>query len=387
MSVIPSELIDCDGPWVYIALQHFIKLYLDNNKHIPYNIIQDFVNKYYTNIISTVKYNISEQLFKYQHEIYNKQYYKVYDFQYDQYDNQFTLYKHIDHDAYTDAGEIWIRMKNYPLSIPLMNYCKIPEEQYGTYENDIYDTMQCNQHIKYANMFKQLVNNAVQFGVFQNTIWVLGYTSYIELHKKLIDSTNHPYLKLVCAHFYKNENLNTLVIDTPTIKAFSLYDEQDNLDSIDQFIGQYFNQTNKSLEFALYDKDKHISNLTSLSGISKEISGGNLTVIPIRIGQYLLENNVVGYIPMNISGVMPSINYAKYDTVNDLQTYKKFLTIKQLEEYYGNIITGVITNINYENIITGNINFNGELFYDSEKNMPIITGSWKYNNTWNYLYR
>lgn len=386
MSVVPSEMIDCDGPWVYIILEHFIKLYLDYKQHIPHDIIQNFVNKYYSSVTKLIKQHITDQLFKYQHEIYNKQYYKVYDFQYDQYDNQFTLYKHMDRDTYTDAGEIWIRMKNYPLSVPLMNYCKLPEERFGTYQDDIYDTLQCNQHIKYANMFKQLVNNAVQFGVFQNTLWVLGYSSYIELNNKLINSTSVPYLKLACVQFYRNEELNTLIVDTTTYKAFSLYNDQDNLDSIDQFIGQYFNQTNKSLEFVLYDKEKHINNLISLSGgVSTEISGGNLTRIPIRIGQYLLENTITtNYINMEISGIMPSINYAKQDTVNDFQTYKGWLSPKQSEEIYGNTITGNIENINHA-VLTGIINYNGDIQYDITTNSPKIIGSWQFNDTWNYL--
>ena len=59
-------------------------------------------------------------------------------------------------------------MKNYSLSVPLMQYVKIFDEHLtDVYQNDCFDTLQCNQHIKYANMFKQLCNNAIQFGVIK----------------------------------------------------------------------------------------------------------------------------------------------------------------------------------------------------------------------------
>lgn len=374
MSVVPSEIIDCDGPWVYLILQHFIKLYLDNNKHIPFNILNKFVEKYYTFVTKQIKNIITNQLYKYQHQIFDKQTYKVYNFQYDQYDDQFTLYKHLDYDRYDDAGEIWIRMKNYGLSVPLMDYCRIPEQQYSTYQNDIYDTLQCNQHIKYANMFKQLTNNAVQFGVFQNILWILGYTSYVELHEHLIESTDYPYLKLACVQFSKNKELNTLELDITTIKSFSLYDQQDNLDSIDQFIGQYFNQNDKSLEFVLYNKEKHISNILENIDLYDGSPVNVLTEIPIRICQYLVEQPSKKYIDTNISGYMPTINVNTLSAVNDFQTYKnKINSIKNIEDYYGNIVVGTIITGFDNNIIP----FNGKILYN-DKISSVIEGTWIY---------
>lgn len=239
MSIVPSKVIDCDGPWVYSLLQQFIYLYVTHHNNIPYNTIVEYVDKYYTFVSNNIRQNISKQLYAFQHEIFRKQDYKVYNFQYDQYDSQFTLYKYKDNDKYEDTGEIWVRMKNYPLSVPLMNYTTILVN-IVEYQDDIYDTLQCNQHITYANMLKELFNNAVQFGVLQNVIWVLGYSSYIDLHGELVKSSTTAYLKLGCIKFNKNSKLNTLVVDTTSIKFFSIYDDQDILTSIDQFVRTIF---------------------------------------------------------------------------------------------------------------------------------------------------
>lgn len=160
------------GPWVYSSLQQFIKLYIEENNQIPLSSITDYVNEYYVTCTESVKNNIVKQLMAYQHDIYDKQYYTVSEFQQDQWDNQFVLYKHNEHKNYEDTGEIWVRMKNYPLSVPLMKYTKILDN-YSGYINDPYDTLQCNTQVTYANMLKQLMNNAVKFGVMSNVMWVL----------------------------------------------------------------------------------------------------------------------------------------------------------------------------------------------------------------------
>ena len=120
----------------------------------------------------------------------------------------------------------------------IMNYTTILDN-IQEYQDDIYDTLQCNQHITYANMLKELCNNAVQFGVIQNVLWILGYSSFVELNEKYIKSDN-AYLKLCCIKFNKNTLLNTLTVNTTSIKFFSLYKDQDILTSIDQFVRSIF---------------------------------------------------------------------------------------------------------------------------------------------------
>lgn len=161
------------GPWIYVLLQEFIYLYYKHNNQIPYTIIKsEYVDKYHSSFSNIIRKNIAQKLFVFQHEIINRQNYRIDDYQYDQYDNQYVLYKHQNYNKYEDCGEIWVRPKNYALAMPLMNYSVIFEDV-ESYENDIYDTLQCDEHILYANMWKQLCNNAIKFGIFQNTIWIL----------------------------------------------------------------------------------------------------------------------------------------------------------------------------------------------------------------------
>jgi hypothetical protein len=182
------------GPWIYCLLQEFIYTYFENNKQIPYNVIKEFVSKYYK-VNYVLQESIAEKLFVFQHDIIDRQNYRIDDYQYDQYDNQFVLYKHKDYTKYEDCGEIWVRQKNYALSVPLMNYARV-FDSYELYQNDIYDTLQCDEHIDYANMWKQLCNNAIKFGVFQNTLWVLGYTKYLISNGRIFESEESSYLKV-----------------------------------------------------------------------------------------------------------------------------------------------------------------------------------------------
>lgn len=361
-----DKTVDCDGPWVYGLLQQFLKLYLENAKNISFNKIQEYVETYYLKLVkANVRKNISKQLFAYQHEIFDKQNYKVYDFQYDQWDNQYTLYKSRDFDKFEDCGEIWVRMKNYPLSVPLMNYVKLHDTYLGVYENDPLDTLQCNQHIKYANMFKELCNNAVQFGILKNVIWILGYSSYLGTNNTLLESESQGYLKLCVCQFNQNTNLNTLVIDLTSIKFYSLYEGQDILEYIDEFVGAYFNQYKKSLDFVLYHKQEHINSLDK-----NHKSPTDFTQIPLRICSYELGNNQLNnYKDINISGYFPGINLVSANIIVDLPKWK---SNKEPNNYmiFGKNISG---NIN------DNLRFNTTVNDIDINNNFVIVGSWYEN--------
>jgi hypothetical protein len=40
--------------------------------------------------------------------------------------------------------------------------------------------LHCDINISYANMFKQLVNNALDFGIIQNVLWIIGRTTWVD---------------------------------------------------------------------------------------------------------------------------------------------------------------------------------------------------------------
>ena len=366
MSLYPSAVIDCDGPWVYSALQSFIKLYYDYKQQIPYETVKTYVDQNYFTVGKQIRENISQQIFAYQHEIFDKQNYRVHDFQYDQYDNQFTLYKHKDHNEYEDAGEIWIRMKNYPLSVPLMKNVKIKDSA-DIYTDDLYDTLQCNQHLSYANMWKQLCNNAIRFGVMKSTLWVLGYTNWIETNDTFIESENSYYLKLGCLQYYPNQELNTLIIDTTTCKFFSLLKDQDSIEDINEYIGTYFNQIDKTLEFVLYDKSTHrtniINNVSSKEQIAEQFTD---TTIPLTVFKYDF-NNYLKTISNNISiknAYYPALNIASNEFIYDLTNFKSINKGNKIPymNLIGEFVSGSFMNNNNKNNFYGYINsLNGNL--------------------------
>ena len=391
MSLYPSSVIDCDGPWVYSALQKFIKLYYDypigNNQYqIPYNEIQKYVDENYITVGKNIRTNITKQLFAYQHEIFEKQNYKVHDFQFDQYDNQFTLYKHKDFNEYEDAGEIWVRMKNYPLSVPLMKNVKIKDSM-DLYTDDIYDTLQCNQHLNYANMWKQLCNNAIRFGVIKSTLWVLGYTNWIKTNNYFVESNNDYYLKLGCLQFYQNQDLNTLVVDTTTCKFFSLLKDQDNLEDINEYIGAYFNQIDKSIEFVLYDKSTHRNNIINNS-ITKDKVLEQLknTSIPLKICKYEFNNLLNADKTISISNTYyPALNLCSSQFLYDLTNYKSFLKSDNIPymNLLGEFVSGSFINegklhnyYGYLNSLSGSLILTGTLssqIINSQNELDIST--------------
>lgn len=322
------------GPWVYSSLQQFIKLYLNNKKQISIKDIIDFVDKYYITVNSTIKKSIVKQLVAYQHNIFKKQEYTISEFQQDQWDNQFTLYKHNDHKNYEDTGEIWVRMKNYPLSVPLMNYTVLFNNNYSEYYNDPYDTLQCDTQINYANMLKQLTNNAVKFGVISNVMWILGYTNYIIVSNKLTKDDNNGYLKLCCFKYYLNEELNALKIDLTSFK-FQTYDiTPDYLNGIDEFIGAYFNQYDNGIDFVLYDKQKHVSNIKS-DHKSSIIITSYFTEIPITISKYYFDSAATNINELNLSGMFPAINLASGEFINDFPQWKLSAETAQMSARFG----------------------------------------------------
>lgn len=231
-------LIDVDGPWIYSALQLFVFMYQTENKNISIDSISKYVEQYYSGCNSIQKQNIIQQLLAFQHEIINKQDYVAYDFQEDQYDNQFTLFKHKKFNKYEDAGQIWVRLKNHPLSLPLMNFVKISDIK-TEYINDKFDILQINQHIDYANMWKELCNNAIQFGVLKSCIWILGYSSYLQLNGQIIKQDS-ACLKLGVLNYTENQMLNTLNVETTSIRFFSCETNLDILYEINEFIRSIF---------------------------------------------------------------------------------------------------------------------------------------------------
>ena len=393
-NIIPNKKIDVDGPWVYSSLQKFISLYLKEDKYqINYNDILDFIKKQYfvqTSIIT----NIANKLFAFQHDIYNKSKYNIHDFHIDEYENQYTLFKHYEHNGYEDVGQIWIRMKNYQLSVPLMNLTYIRQNE-QIYSFDEYDSMICKQHIKYANMFKQITHNAIQFGIIGNVLWILGRTVWTDLNgtleqnlKETIDLSdtdkaiygsgkNYSYLKLISVQFNKNITNNILEIDLNTVKFYGTEKDISTLSDINEFVGVYANNNLKTINFVLYNKNLHIKNIlkNNVKIASDTIQYLKNSTIPLTIHQYsMINSNSTDKIFYIDNVQFPLINLCEEYVLIDLYKFnfdnKTDIKINQLIGHsvsgytYQNIsdykneqkiLFGKIINKNNNIILTGNI--------------------------------
>lgn len=285
---VANQLIDVDGPWVYSVLQKFVKLYQENNELIPYNKIYDFVTENYITIKNeNIREITSKQLWKYQKEIIAKQDYKVYEFQQDIYNNQFILYKHNDYCKYEDAGEVWVRLGDYPLAMPLMFYTELWDNNLD-YNSDVYDLMECKEHKKYANMMKEIFNNAIQFGVIGNVGWILGYTKYINFNGTIIANPTDKKIKVGCFKFERNPSNGLLTIDISSIRFFGLNEGYDCLDFIDEFVGTYFNHAEESFEIILCHKQTYINSLVEyiIPNSEPKTKYTGMIEIPFRIWKY-----------------------------------------------------------------------------------------------------
>jgi hypothetical protein len=382
-----SPLIDADGPWVYFVLQQFIKLYLENSvnkKIIPITTIKNFVDKYYITVTNeSVKLNIVKQLWQYQTDIIEKQNYNVHDFQQDNNGNQFTLFKHYQWNKYEDAGEIWVRLNNYPLSMPLMFPTELPNSISPIYQTDEFDILQVYEDIEYANMLKELVNNAIQFGVIENSIWVLGYSKYLLINDKIVKNDDSQLkLKVGCFKVESDPQSLKLKVDTASIKFFGTTDNYDAIDSLDEFVGVYFNKIIKAWECILCAKQKYIDNaiVEPLRNNQNRFNGD----LPFIIWTYPLADNTIPTwddITFTTKNA-PAFNLVKTDVVQNIQKAKQRPSSEKFEiaETEKNDVQKII-NKPVNLALTETLNVNGLItpgnnLIDNYGAENIFTGAW-----------
>ncbi len=374
-----SKLIDVDGPWVYESLQKFIKLYyeseiIDNEYQIPYNKIYEYVNENYIGLSNTdIISNVAKKLFLFQHEIIKKQYYTITNYQVGDNDTQFILYKHQNFAKYEDCGEIWIRFKNHCLAMPAMFYT-IQDNQSTIYKDDTNDNMQCDEQITYANALKQLFNNAMQFGVIGNTMWILGYSNYINYDNVLQYSNTQSYLKLCFIQFDQSAITGTLKFNLASCKFISLTNSYDFLTNINEFVGVYYNEYNKSFEALLYDKNTFINEVRNSYNSNIKFNMSKLS-IPLTQCSYnilnptFIETKTQTFVnsPLPLAGlfkeeqVIDSKLFSLYNLSNENDDIIKFSNSGLIEKFvgYNIILSGTnMYNSAETTMLTGQITIN-----------------------------
>jgi len=139
---------------------------------------------------------------------------------------------------------------------------------------------------------------------------------------------------------------------TTTIKFHHIYENQDNINNIDEYIGTYFNQYNKSLDFVLYDKQKHLHLLEA----EKRQTDIN-TILPCKICSYSLTNsNIVNSYNLEFETKFPTINLYNIEAISDFQIFKLNNLIND------NVLSTTLSTKLLGSTVSGYLNISGEEF-------------------------
>lgn len=411
-----SKYYNVDGPWIYDSLVNFIKLYekiettyqleslsspisLNGDQpysfyqypvytykikyFIQYNLIKQFVQSIYDNInnINEINQEILK-LYVYQYDILRMQQYRIYDYKEDKFENSFTLFKYYKNNKYEDAGQIWIRKKDSHLSVPVMLYREINQNQ--TYIYDQYDTIVCKEHNTYANILKQLFNNAVQFGIYEDVIWILGYSNYIKQNNTFI-KLKEKYLKL-CIFNYKYDDIkNYYYVNINSLKFLTI----DNLDffkNINQFVCAYNNYNNKNIDFIIYNPQKINNvlikkyNIAKANDYSIQQLNSYLNLNDVQLEFLKYSYNILNFQINNIDEIF--MNHTKYPIIGMFNSQQ--LIDVELNKQYNDKNRSILYLIGY----TVNLyKFNASEEKNIIDNYIIKIGQCiiNYNNTYNCL--
>lgn len=174
----------------YVISDNFV--YKDNFRSINEtlfvdNLLNSFVSKYCKMVDKSFHNQIIQQYYIYWHKIVSNSHFNdaiisstIDTYQTDSFNNQFILFKSNTDKTYLDSvdtinpsdeiiGEIWIRLNNYPLAIPLTYN---GDDTSFNYDIDVLTTDK-NEKSEYLSILKEMTNHCIKFGVFQNSMWIL----------------------------------------------------------------------------------------------------------------------------------------------------------------------------------------------------------------------
>ena len=270
----PNKIFDVDGPWSYSILQKTILLHSLNLKEYDYNYLTQHISKnddlykdLYLNGACVSGTNISSSGI-----VHGLDYLKIIEkfkinkIETDYYNNVFTHFIDKNINETNIIGPIYFRHKEMMLSLPLTM----------TFEKDKVTSIlnfsilpKSDDEKELVRMIISLINNCIDFGIFNNLIWVFGK-----------DPVTMKF-KLFSAKYYFENNL--IYIESESIK---FYDTQiDQLTTLNDFVCVNEDYENQILNIILFD---NIKNMKNLKNANKDILSANLEFILYKID---LNNN------------------------------------------------------------------------------------------------
>ena len=262
-----NPAIDRDGPFDVDALSAFIEYTLSGSTPIS-----EYMSGFYGHIEKNFDITLSEspsicaQLSKFDNNILSLSAEHIYQYQYDQLDNHYMLYK--DDDEFETHGQIWMRYRNHPLPFPLSNGNETDKNTQQLYfwggVGEILSPSTIDPTTQYSVDLTTIYNShCYDFGIIGDIMWIFGSSwdnrpevNGIHDDRLIIFTNDYVYQPDIQEDHYSY--------------IMSSYDEIQNLNK-DHFIGVYshldyiiivylesmFNGT-ATFKFKHYDKyDKH----------------------------------------------------------------------------------------------------------------------------------
>ena len=168
-------------------------------------------------------------LSSFEHVFFNKH---ISQFEEDDYENNFILFKENENDLF---GEVWIRMYNMPIAIPMLANDSISELDGKLLTSDFLN-------IPNKEILRSIFNNCVEFGIFNKVFWIFGK------YKK----DNEEYYQLVSfSYTVKNGRFS---VDPDSLIYYYIDEYNQKINYLNDFVGATYYEN--SLKFILFDTNK-----------------------------------------------------------------------------------------------------------------------------------
>ena len=282
-----NRYIDRDGPWIWEALSALI---ID-----PTAFRDDFISdtsEFYKHLSLSDddQDKIATQLEFYTSEIYELSGMVIAQFATDQFGNQYTLFK--EDRNFDTPGKIWMRIKNHPISFPLIGYDPLSGRFDPCNVITDYNLSQIDTTLQKMRELPFVANKCYNFDFLPNRMFIGFGGDCPSTEDKCIPQATSGFISVADFKFREFELENDVVKFT-AVKDQDIIFEGWEVDENEKFIGWY--GTDTDVVAAVVRKDNLMANFES------EISG-ELLLSGITFSEYLSGVNSPSYLTP-ISGI------------------------------------------------------------------------------------
>jgi hypothetical protein len=321
-----NSYIDRDGPWIWEALSALI-----DDPDIFLSGVVDGTSPFYNQVTIEPfdRDRLINQLQVYTNEIYALSSQVIYQFATDQFGNQYTLFK--EDREFDTPGKVWMRIKNHPLSFPLIGYNPLSGKFDPCNIETDYNYSQVDINANSIRELGSVVNKCYDFNFMANRMFIAFGGDCPSEVDVCVPQAISGFVSLVDLKYREFEDENDIIKFT-AIKDDDIIFEGWQVDENEKFIGWYDQEDDVVL--AVVRKD----NL--MDSFSAEVSG-NLILSGITFEEYLNEIDSPSYLtPVNNISVWKSMSVSGqtlYSGVIKYNVYNKSSKTKTDIETFSNV--------------------------------------------------